>query len=352
MNGDVGEPRAGSVQQGILTCQEFLCGTNSPQIAEFGFWDLNLAPAIGTLGMPNIRGLQLYAYLQGGEVYLPNVFAGRLTASRVATVPPYNTITLAGSGLIGGVLLLVNQNRLFEIRVSEVGMVNSWATTTGGTRPVLESYKLDWAELVNGNWGDFRNVCKNPPGRDNGDALTMTGNLAFHTLLFEGDRIDSDRKLDTGIDTTWFNLGCAGSALAKMALTGHTQAAHDAQTFDTTLPERQAMLKMLAADYCGTGMPFTVAGQPLNWRDDRGTLKLIQQPAQLSLEARWTANGPVCLNKPRVDIHPTALSNSVFGANVNIYNLVQSICPQQMPPQCADGSLEVDGYHLVSATPM
>jgi hypothetical protein len=112
------------------------------------------------------------------------------------------------------------------------------------------------------------------------------------------------------------------------------------------------MLKMLAADYCGDGTPFTVAGQPLNWRDDRGTLKLLKPLAQLALEARWTDTGPACLDKPRVDVHHTALSNAVFGPNVNIYDLVQATCPQQMPPQCADASFENHGYHLLSATPL
>jgi hypothetical protein len=34
VNGGVDEPQAGSVQQGILGCPVFMCGTNSPQIAE------------------------------------------------------------------------------------------------------------------------------------------------------------------------------------------------------------------------------------------------------------------------------------------------------------------------------
>jgi hypothetical protein len=279
------------------------------------------------------------------------VTRGRLFAIPTTTVAPYN-VTLSGSALTNGFFLLSNGSRFFKITVAEVNQVASWAQPVSGSPHItLESYLLNWNEFKNG-WGDARNVCTNPPSRENPDALGMIGSLAFHTLLFEGDRIDADRKLDTGIETSWFNLGCAGSALAKMALTGHTEAARNAGTFVTTLSERQTMLKMLTADYCGTGMPFTVAGQPLNWRDDHGTMKLIQQPAQLVREARWTEKGPACLDKPRIDVHPTALSNTVFGVNANIYNLVLSTCPQQMPPPCDDNTLEVDGYHLLSATPM
>lgn len=345
VSGDVDEPQAGTVQQDIQLCDGWLCGTNSPQIANFGFWELNLPQSLGVAGQPNNVGMQVIEFVQGNQIYLPRVVGGRLLAMSSST-------TLSGAALTGGWLSLRNGSRLFKLQVAEVGSVTSWAVPTSGNPVVLESYKLDWTEFMNGNWGRFLNVCTNPPSRDSGDLLTMTGADIYRTLLFEGDRINADRKLDTGVDTSWFNLGCAGSALAKMALTGHTEAARVAGTFVTTLSERQTMLKMLAADYCGDGMPFTVPGQPLNWRDDHGTMKLIAQPAQLSLESRWTEKRAACLDKTRIDAHPTMLSNQVFGANV--YSQVQNHCALQMLqiPPCADSSLAVGGYHLLSATPL
>jgi hypothetical protein len=158
------------------------------------------------------------------------------------------------------------------------------------------------------------------------------------------------KKLDTAVDLSWFNLGCAGSTLAKMALTGHTEGARRARAFDTSLSERQTMLKMLSGDYCGHGNAYTVAGQPLNWRDDHGTMKLAallaQPPLPLVREARWNDKGAACLDKPRVDAHPTPLSDTTFGPD--IYDQVMSEC---VLPQCDDSSFEVDGYHLLSATP-
>jgi hypothetical protein len=344
VTGEVDEPKTGDVQQDIQLCDGWLCGTNSPEIAEFGFWELNLPPVLGTPGLANNVGMQVLDFVQGAIHYLPRVSKGRLTAVRDAD-------TLSGGALAGGWLRLKNGSRTFKVRVLEVGSVDSWAQPPLSPGIALESYKLDWTELVNGQWGRFSDVCKNPPSRDNGDALTMTGTYAYHTLLFEGDRIDPImKKLDMGIDTSWFNLGCAGSALAKMALTGHTQAALEAGTFTTTLSERQTMLKMLAADYCGDGMPFTVPGQPLNWQDDRDTMQLIAPPLQLVLESRWTAMGAACLEMPRVDAHPTVLSNQELG--VDVYDQVQSHCPLKMPPPCSDKSLAIDGYHLLSATPL
>lgn len=346
MNGEAVEPNTADVQQDFQLCDGWLCGTNSPQIAEFGFWELNAPPVLGTPGLANNVGMQVVGFVQANTWYLPRVSRGKLTAVRDA-------ITLSGNALVGGWFYLRNGSRAFKIRIAEVGSVDSWAQPpTLLPHIVLESYKLDWTELVNGNWGDFRDVCKNPPSRDSGDLLTMTGANIYRTLLFEGDRIDANKKLDTGVDNSWFNLGCAGSALAKMALTGHTQAAVNAGTFLTTLSERQTMLKMLAADYCGDGMPFTVPGQPLNWEDDHGTMKLLSQPAQLALESRWTEKGAACLDKPRVDAHPTSLSTQVFGGIIPVYDQVQSHCPLQMPPPCADPSLALGGYHLLSATPL
>jgi hypothetical protein len=334
------EPTTGELEQSL--CDGWMCGTNSPQIAEFGFWDLNLPTVLGTPGLPNLRGLQIIDFRQNGAAYLPRVVGGRLIA--------VGAVTLSGPALVNGSFTIRNGTRIFQLRVAEVASVDSWAQPSSG-RVTLESYKLDWTEFVSGHWGDFRNVCKNPPSRENPDALGMSGATAFHTLLFEGDRIDAEKKRDTGIDTTWFNLGCAGSALAKMALTGHTEAAHNAGTFHTTLDERQTMLKMLAADYCGDGTPYTVPGQPLNWRDDHSTMHLLAPAASLVLEARWTPNGAACLNKTRVDVHWIAADTTAFGLGTNIYNLVASQCGLKMPPPCADGSLNTSGYHLLSATP-
>jgi hypothetical protein len=300
---------------------------------------------LGTAGLPNNVGMQVLGFVQNNQLYLPRVIGGRLSA-----INPSGT--LSSNALVNGWFYLRNGSQAFKVRVAEVATVDSWAVPTSGAHIVLESYKLDWTELVNGNWGDFRNVCKNPPSRESSEILTMTGQNIFRTLLFEGDRFDKDRKLDKGIDLSWFNLGCAGSALAKMALTGHTQAARVTHAFDTTLAERQAMLKMLAADYCGDGTAFTVAGQPLNWRDDHGTMKLtallFTPPQPLVLESRWNENGAVCLDKPRVDVHWTQLGFNTFG--LDLYDQVQAWCPLTMPPQCADSSFNTDGYHLLTAT--
>lgn len=116
-------------------------------------------------------------------------------------------------------------------------------------------------------------------------------------LLFGGDRYDADRKTVTATGPAtadWFNIACAGTALAKLHLTRHTETS---QVVKTTAVERQAMLKMFTADICGDGTAFTVHGEPLLWADANHLTSFAARPA--SLEAVWSDRGAVCLDAPR-----------------------------------------------------
>jgi ADYC domain len=350
MTGDA-DPPPRTVQQDIGGCDAWMCGSNSPQIAEFGFWDLNTPLNAHTPGKANDAGLSLVRFEKGAGRYLPRVVKGKLIAQPITSLPPFN-VALTGSSLVGGALLLRTGARQFKIQVDATGTVKSWAQPTDPAAPQvwLESYLLDWSEMApDGSYERFVNMCSHPGERDD---TGMTGPLAFQTLLFEGDRISATKKTIYDVDTTWFNLGCAGSALAKMALTGHTEAARQAQTFTTDPLQRQTILKMFAGDYCGDGTPFTVAGQPLNWADDRGTMKmpalLASPPRPVVREARWTPDGAACLDKARVDAHWTLLGAQTFAANGPVIDQVLARCPNLKP--CDDNTLDVDGYHLITAT--
>jgi hypothetical protein len=128
----VDEPRTEEVQQQVLLCDGWLCGTNSPQIAEFGFWQLQMPPVLGTPGQPNNVGLQILAFVTEPPLtlYLPRVHAGKLTASR--TLSDGTTITLSGLALKNGWFWLRNGARNFKITIREVGTVESWAKPTIG----------------------------------------------------------------------------------------------------------------------------------------------------------------------------------------------------------------------------
>ena len=116
-------------------------------------------------------------------------------------------------------------------------------------------------------------------------------------ITFSGDRYDAASKtiIATGDETRgWINIACQGTALAKMFLNRHTEVS---QRVATTRAERQAVLKMLTGDVCGDGTAFTVAGQPLLWKDQKNVTTFMAAPA--SIEAVWSDTGAVCLNEPR-----------------------------------------------------
>jgi hypothetical protein len=69
----------------------------------------------------------------------------------------------------------------------------------------------------------------------------------------------------------------------------------------TTLFNLAAMLKMLTADYCGTGRSYTVDGQPLKYGDSNHWCSQppIIPSAVCSIEALWAEKGAVCVDTPR-----------------------------------------------------
>ncbi|HZJ63561.1 MAG TPA: ADYC domain-containing protein [Kofleriaceae bacterium] len=141
--------------------------------------------------------------------------------------------------------------------------------------------------------------------------------------------------------STWFNVACEGTAIAKLHLLRHTAASvfdprpevvatgpivHPPRT--TRISERQTLLKMLTADYCGIGFPFTENGHPLSYtfqqpwqplfpRTD-GSAVPFRGIDNASLDALWNQDGAVCLAVPR-------LSDTV--ARTRLENRIRTWCP-------------------------
>jgi hypothetical protein len=140
--------------------------------------------------------------------------------------------------------------------------------------------------------------------------------------MFENDWIVADTISVQGERSGWFNIGCAGTAVAKLHLTGYSKAAQTRTGRPTTIAERTADLKMFSADYCGIGVAFTVAGQPLRWKDKQGMYNSVTSVNPI--ETRWTAQGATCLNTARVDFTETPANLAVFPAGVA--DLIETTC--------------------------
>ncbi|MEO8698923.1 MAG: ADYC domain-containing protein [Kofleriaceae bacterium] len=157
----------------------------------------------------------------------------------------------------------------------------------------VEVYEMFWQRLDGHEEGELCNVPTYPIGRD--DMADMRNN---EVVLFEGDRIHARTKTmskDKDWDPDWFNFGCAGRTLAKLKI--------NAQTTKDQMPgqgweRRQATLKMLCADYCGTGKSYTETGIPLVWNDGEYMPYRVEP---IAIEARWTELGSICVNTPRLE---------------------------------------------------
>jgi hypothetical protein len=83
----------------------------------------------------------------------------------------------------------------------------------------------------------------------------------------------------------------------KLAEMGFVQPAEDG-VHHTTPTEREAGLRSIRADYCGTGKPFTKDGTMIDWEATAGWL-WVDGPGE-DTEAIWTDAGAMCLTNPRL----------------------------------------------------
>jgi hypothetical protein len=261
-------------------CPVWMCGSNSPVVdgatiaeqaprpsaADRSFHELNMN------GLPNNVGFRVVGVRKGTMRY---ALEGRGSALAAQPLDP-GAPRLDGEGLVDLVFELRDSAaRGYAVRIAATNTTRFWAEPFGPVR----TYALTWAPV---NAPAARPLCTSEPNE---------------AILFQGDRYDSLAKtlVATGEAASgWINIACAGTALAKLYLTRHTEAS---QMIPTTRGELQSMLKMFTADVCGDGTSFTVAGQPLLWADAKGITKFAGPAA--SIEAIWTEAGAVCLDTPR-----------------------------------------------------
>lgn len=222
-----------------------------------------------------------------------------------------------------------------------------WATLDPTQpRPQVEAYEMNWSEAFGSvpifQW---KNLCEHAMLPDHSPDLvgptTVPNDVTF---VFEGERIDAKHKTIVDWDTRWFNLGCAGHTFMKMYLTGHVGAA-ESMNYITSREQRQAIMKMFAADYCGDGYAFTLPGVLLQRKDDNGWFSYTSPIA--SIEARWKAEGATCINIPRTQAHPTLDTSAKWPAGV--MQEIKVRCPDVWNTRCPGPATDPLGHHLVTA---
>lgn len=269
-------------------CPEWACGTNTAVINNSMIETLNLSDDDGDVyddsdgrlrivAVEHETGLPLDLQVQNGE------FIGTdLTGARYR-----------GNALIGTRIIFrdLDDLSLHAITIDGFSSITSW------TQPVFQvpAYYLSAAQLdANLVPLSTRALC---------NSSESTPDPSQYVVLIKGELYDALSKtvLDGSYygDEQWFNLACKDSALAKMKLLGYDpEFTNTAATRQTTPAERQATLKMITADYCGTGTSFTAIGEPLIWYNRSNTV-VPGSVVAASSEAIWSANGAICLDVAR-----------------------------------------------------
>ena len=185
-----------------------------------------------------------------------------------------------------------------------------------------------------------------PPG--GGDAVDIplcpgfSGDETFVTA-YAGAVFDQS-NLTVTHEPDLATFGCAGHIVAKLRMMGYTPD----DPYGSDLPQQQAAVKMLSADYCGTGHSFTAIGTPLAWTDALGNFGPwssqaewvsggVYDPDATDMEARWDQDGAICLDTPRL-------------ADLGD---IKNECNGNLPPRCeGDAHENADfGAHLSSFNP-
>lgn len=304
---------------------------NSDEVAHYGIHDLNLRDEA------NLQGIKILA--KNGHAQIFDVHAAAydlyVEQGRLIGRDQLGNV-LEGSALKDATIVLLDKDGpVFDLHVKAVRTM----TYPVGAPDPLEVYKLTW-NYPGQTAPVEKNMCNYPvlpSGDKERDWQQLQGMFPEESLVFAGDRINAYAKTmsrDFEFDRAWFNIGCAGHTIAKLR---QTRSTTESQTV-TSWALRQATFKMLVADYCGTGWPFTVAGTPLRWKG--GDVSFATPPQVL--EARWSDKGAVCVNEPRLKAHPSPLFPDIW-SSINV---------ECAPPPCQNMDVDdFDGAEIVSGNP-
>jgi hypothetical protein len=332
------------IPAGALWCEDWGCGMNSPEIDHLGMHDIH--GVVG--GLPNANGFRIINIEKVPCAGCVPVKYKTIFAEKAGLVVTGATGTLTGGAVSGVIVTVANPTNTYEIKIGKMGRTAMWAHIVGGE--MTPTYEIAWDVVAGGGGGDqkrvWKNICKKAPVDGSPDLLGMD---RFQSVVFENDLIDAEKKTVTlRPEKFWWNIGCAGHALAKLHLTGHTSAAAAMHGFHTDERMRQGTLKMITGDYCGTGFAFTVAGQKLGWTDQFSWNKYAVGFAGKK-ESEWTEKGASCLNDPRVLANATATGSATFPV---LLDSIKDECGGKLPDVCKDTDpYTLNGAHMVAGNP-
>jgi len=222
-----------------------------------------------------------------------------LTGSQLSIV--VNGQTLTGKDVVGLELNysyqpVANQTPFqFTIRFDSAGLDPTTRLAIGQTNDVW-MYNLVWRQKGISPTPAWQALCYSET-----NAADQAILLANRWDLVTGNRIDNP---------SFITFACRDYALGKCARLGYrpwakaptcTGSGSRRTCKDVSLVDHhQSCVRMMRADYCGTGKSYTVNGTLIDIYD------YLNPPIQVpetdwDIEARWTPTGAICINEPR---HP------------------------------------------------
>lgn len=303
---------------------------NSPFAGRLSIHELNLRgePNGERFSLPTVNNAA--QIIQSSTSYDLHVVLGNLKGKRGLDI-------LKQDALVGAVIPVQRDGVQYEIVIRAVHMHKYVVAPLWG----LETYTMGWREVG----GPEMNPCAMPPTPSPPSPDPINSQAEWHfdeAVMFEGDRIDADSKaMSDTADDNWINIACAGDALAKLLATRNTFHSQPAG-LPSAWQQRQAWLRMIVADYCGTGKAFTVQGQKIVWQGGDTMYGITPEV----LEARWTEHGASCVHAPRMLFPTTQDGQTTFP---DIWQAIMSECN---PAMCTDlDPLSYDGAYFISAKP-
>jgi hypothetical protein len=250
------------------------CGENSPEVNGYPIRDFDLA------GAANDEGVRF----QGLRSPLGVLHTLGFVGDEPVALDGTNQIVAQGQGLVdwtidldlGGVM-----QQITFMGAADIGGLPMWNESGIVTLP---RFALAFHDPVNHVW---KNLC--PEFLEQPNAARVT--------VLAGERYDIEEREVIPNMPTWVTLACHDQAAYKMKRLGYGPHGERTPGTAATVGERQAAIKMLTADYCGDGTPFTEVGTLVEWRNAPGTVDM-EDPND-AVEALWDSEGALCLSTPR-----------------------------------------------------
>ncbi len=279
------DPEELGVAEQNAGCSAWGCGSNSPILGPLYFHELKES---GT----SLEGIGIVDMVQNNVHYRVHVHADKLYGISLNGGP-----NLSGAALDGARINLTTPAGNATLYIENVNTASQkfWR----GPATYVETYELRYTGAGVPNFGAPLPLCQNPPGRRDGEGSYWLEQ--YEAILFTGDRYNASSKTVTATTPAqsgdYFNIACAGGALAKLHLNRYTYAG-STSGYTSGGATRQAMLKMYTGDFCGTGVAYTRQGVTLRWTNAQ--LQTSAGGSTASNEALWDLNGAKCIKVHRL----------------------------------------------------